>query len=79
MADPLDRFRFHPATAITGPKHEEVRRKFRRLARILVDDLPPSVETEQALRSLQTAMMWANAAIAIHTEPEIIPDQEDRA
>jgi hypothetical protein len=35
------------------------------------------VEAEQALRSLQTAMMWANAAIAIHTEPEPEPEEAD--
>lgn len=79
MSDPLQRFRFHPATSITGPKHEEIRLRFRLLAAMLIDDLPPSVEADQCLRSLQTAMMWANAAVAIHTEPEIVRDQEDRA
>jgi hypothetical protein len=72
-ADIRERFKFHPATPATGPKHDEVREKCRVLALWLAAALPPSRERSLALTSLQETMMWANAAIAIHTEPEPLP------
>ena len=57
-------FRFHPATAETGPKHERVREACHRLALDLIELAPPSRELSLALTSLEEAMMWANAAIA---------------
>lgn len=74
------RFRFHPGTAVTGPKHDEVREKFRLIALWVLDDIPPSRERALALTALQEAMMWSNAAIAIHTEREpLLPNLLDRA
>lgn len=64
------RFMFHGATPATGPKHDEVRQRLRTLALWLLDDLPPCRERSLALTKLQEAMMFANAAIAIHTERE---------
>lgn len=69
-ADIERRFRFHPGTAITGPKHDEVRAKFLLLALWILDDIPPGRERIEALRELQAAMMWTNAAVAIRTERE---------
>lgn len=78
--DIADRFRFHPGTAITGPKHDEVRRKLRTVALWVLDDVPDSRERALALTALQEAMMWCNAAIAIHTEPEPLqPGRRDEA
>ena len=68
--DVNERFRFHPATPATGPKHEEVREKHRELALWLLANLPSSRERALALTALQESMMWANAGIAIHTKPE---------
>lgn len=65
-----ERFSFHPGTKITGPKHDEVRAKLRGLALWVLDDIPDSRERSLALTALQEAMMWCNAAVAIHTEPE---------
>lgn len=65
-----ERFKFHPATDATGPKHEEVRNSLRMLALWVFDDIPPCRERSLALTALQEAMMWCNAAIAIHTERE---------
>jgi len=67
------RFAFHKGTEITGPKHDEVRTKLRILALWVLDNVPPSRERSLALTGLQEAMMWCNAAIAIHTEPEPAP------
>lgn len=68
--DVAERFRFHPATPATGPKHEEVREQHRTLALWVLANLPNSRERALALTALQESMMWANAAIAIHTKPE---------
>ena len=65
-----NRFRFHPATKVTGPKHDEVRNTLRAVALWVLDDIPPSRERSLALTSLQEAMMWCNAAIAIHMASE---------
>jgi len=74
------RFSFHPGTATTGPKHDEVRRKMRLLALWVLDDVPESRERSLALTALQEAMMWCNAAIAIHTEDEpLLPGRRDDA
>lgn len=61
----LDRFRFHPATASTGPAHQHIRDLFGSLAGHLLECVPPGRHQSLALTSLQEAMMWANAAIAI--------------
>jgi hypothetical protein len=74
-----DRFQFHKGTGITGPKHDEVRTKLRLLALWVLDDVPASRERALALTALQEAMMWCNAAIAIHTEPESLRDRRDEA
>lgn len=73
------RFRFHAATDITKPKHEAVRDKIRLLALWVLDDIPASRERALALTALQEAMMWANAAIAIHTVPEPRQDRIDES
>jgi len=65
-----DRFSFHPATAATGPKHDEVRKQCQELALWLIANVPPSRERSLALTAAQEVMMWSNAAVAIYTEPE---------
>jgi hypothetical protein len=60
----LNWFRFHPATTITGPQHDELRAHFRALAEVLLIRLPGSPDKTVALRKLQDAMMAANACIA---------------
>lgn len=60
-------FSFHPATSVTGPKHDQVRTIMLGVAEQLSQVVPASEERKLAIRSLQQAMMFANAAIAIHT------------
>ncbi len=64
------RFRFHKGTDITAPKHDEVRDRLRKQALWVLDNIPRSRERSLAITALQEAMMWCNAAIAIHTERE---------
>jgi hypothetical protein len=63
-------FSFHPATPATGPKHAEVREQFRELAMWVLANVPRSRERSLTITALQEGMMWANAGVAIHTEPE---------
>jgi hypothetical protein len=46
----LNWFRFHPATTITGPQHDELRAHFRALAEVLLIRLPGSPDKTVALR-----------------------------
>lgn len=73
------RFEFHASTPITAAKHGETRGRLRAVALWLLDNVPESRERTLALTHLQAAMMWSNAAIAIHTGPEPDHDQEDQA
>ena len=66
----IRRFMFHGAKDTTAPKDDEIRRRLRGLALWLYDNVPDSPERSRALSHLQASMMWSNAAVAIHTEPE---------
>ena len=64
LDDLNNRFAFHPATDLTGPKHAEVRRQCFVLAEFLINSLPPGREASLAITALEGCMMWSNAAIA---------------
>lgn len=59
-------FSFHPATPITGPKHDEVRSIIKTAANHLNSIIPECAEKTLMFRALQLAMFQANAAIAIN-------------
>lgn len=63
-ADIENRFAFHKANDITGPKHEQVRAVFKAIAGELDDLLPDGREKSSMMSSLEVGMFWANAAIA---------------
>ena len=62
-------FTYHdpdPKTQI--PKYEQIRSEARELAATVLELCPASAEATLAIRHIQQAVMFANAAIAIHTE-----------
>lgn len=64
------RFAYHPpADQATVRAHETVRELCGHFAAILDRICPASREKSLALTAVQEAMMWANAAIAIHGGP----------
>lgn len=69
-------FEYHPATEKTAPMHEQVRKQFLSLAQRMNKLLPESREKSLAITNLQDAMMFANAAIAIHTTDDEPPADE---
>lgn len=63
-ADIDNRFSFHPATDVTGPKHDSIRGECMALAYTLDALIPDSREKSLAITHLEEVMMWSNAAIA---------------
>lgn len=69
MATDLDN-RFGPyrkPTDTTIPKYKAIQEKTLELAKLIDDTCPDSREKSVALTDLQSAKMWANAAVAIHS------------
>lgn len=69
-AEEVERFRFHPATPTTGPRHDVVRAAAAAFAASLAEVVPAGRHRALALTAAQEAMMWANAAIACDTTEE---------
>jgi hypothetical protein len=68
-----DRFGYHRATAETAPKHAEVRQLFYDLAKTVSELIPPGRDASLCLTELQSAMHWANSAIAMETPVDTEP------
>ena len=61
-------FSFHPPKdQEIAQLHDSVRREVKLTASFFMAELPDSAEKTLAIRHLQQAMMYANAAIAIHS------------
>ena len=60
----MNRFKFHPATKETGPKHNDVRAILGNTAIQIESIVPDGRELSLAITKLEEAMMWANAGIA---------------
>lgn len=71
-----DVFGFHPATEETGPIHDKIRQDCRELAQRWNLSLADSREKSLALTKLQEAMMFANAAIAIHGPARVFGNED---
>lgn len=63
-------FAYHPANDARKTLHEKLRSDVRTLAVSFNADLPESREKSLAITYLQTALMFANAAVAIHDQTE---------
>lgn len=70
IADIENRFAFHPATAVTGAKHDDIRNTLKRVALKFQRDLPDGRHKALALTKLQEAMWAANAAVACDSPAE---------
>ena len=57
-------FRYHAQKEGQAEKYEEIRAQAKALAEKLISCCPPSRELSVAITELETAVMWANAAIA---------------
>jgi Ribbon-helix-helix protein, copG family len=61
---------YHPLTAGRGAIHEELRAAAKAYAAVIDDLCPPSREASLAFTAAQEALMWANASVAIHDDPD---------
>lgn len=68
---------FHPLTPGRGEVHELLRSAAKVLAAVYDNHLPPSREASLAFTAVQESLMWANAAVAIHTPPPGISGTDD--
>lgn len=65
IEDLENRFRFHPATTEEKKNaHASVRMNCLDIAKFINDKVPDGPEKEEAVKCLELAMFWANAAIA---------------
>jgi hypothetical protein len=61
-----DSFTFHPVHGDQAERYGALRAAAKELAFLMAENCPPSAELTLALRHLQIAGMFGNAAIAIH-------------
>lgn len=59
-------FKYHAPKADQLPRYEGLRAKAKEMALLIEQHCPQSRESSLALTSLQQAVMWANASIAIN-------------
>ena len=58
-------FKYHPPSDEQIPKYEAIRAAAFEFAKALVTNCPPSADRTFALRQVRSAMMTANASIAL--------------
>jgi len=58
------RFTYHKPKDGQAERYQGLRASAHNLAKMVVDECPVSREREEALKNIEQAVMWANAAIA---------------
>ena len=61
-------FKYHAPNPAQKVKYDELRAKGKELALLVYNSCPSSAEMTTAIRKVEEAVMWANAAIARHSE-----------
>lgn len=64
IEDLENRFSYHAPKGNQVRRYQRIREAGRRLAEFIDRECPPSSEKEKAVRHIEMAVMWANAAIA---------------
>jgi len=62
-----NRFTYHPPKGDQQERYIKLKDKAKEFAQLIVDLCPESREQSLAITSLETAIMWANAAVARRT------------
>lgn len=60
-------FTYHTPSGDQPQRYEQINEKAKQLALLVNEICPESAEKTKAIRKIQAARMWANAAIAIHS------------
>jgi hypothetical protein len=74
IAEWANRMGYHKANEVTVPLHRELRQDFIHVAEMVIRKVPQGRERALALTHLQTALMWANAGVAIELAPLALDD-----
>ncbi len=61
---------YHPLTPGRAEVHEELRAAAKEFAAVVDRLCPQSREASLAFTDIQSSLMWANAAVAIHSSPD---------
>ena len=72
-----DAYRHHTPFGSQPIRYDIIRATGRNLAQTIVLNTPPSREQSLALTAVQEAVMWANAAVAIHEAQPAQPPPSD--
>lgn len=72
--DPVleNNFRYHAPKEGQPQKYEALRAKAKELAYLIKELCPPGREQAVAITNLETAVFWANAAIARHVNEPLL-------
>jgi hypothetical protein len=70
----VNRMGYHKANEVTVPLHRELRHDFIHVAEMVIRKVPAGRERSLALTSLQDALMWSNAGVAINLAPIALDD-----
>jgi len=62
-------FTYHKPFGTQPERYNSIRTQAHTLASVIIQNCPPSEECTLAIRRLQEAVMWANAAIALNENP----------
>ncbi len=65
-SDLMKNWHYHPPKGDQPQRYQLINKYTQEAAQRVIDYCPPSAEKTLALRALQQARMWANAAIAVH-------------
>lgn len=61
-------FTYHAPSVAQTEQYLTIREEAKEFAKLVLRECPESAEATLAIRHIQQAVMFANAAIAIHTE-----------
>ena len=64
-----DLFTYHPPRPDQIPRYQTIRDAARVFAKIVLENTPTSADQSAAIRKIREAVMTANAAIALESEP----------
>lgn len=66
----VHRFTYHPPQQDQIPIFEDLRNQCQSLALVIYSNCPASRELDEAIKAVELANMWANAAVSRRSEPK---------
>lgn len=70
LSEVIEQFAYHPANAVSAPKHGALRTLYTNHAMDIWPLIPDGPEKTLAMRKLQESLMYANLAVALTVPSE---------